>query len=55
MKRDSFDKITLNSNTYFVKVRDKADKDYFYKIIDWIKNNGINFVLNEDNSYVEYR
>ena len=52
---DFYDKITINSQDYLVKIRDSADKDYYYKIIDWANSNGVKYELHESKFYAEFK
>jgi hypothetical protein len=37
-----FDKISINKEEYFVKIRNAKDKKIFYSIVDWVKEKEIN-------------
>jgi len=47
----SFDKIIINSRIFLVKIKDSADKDYFYKIVKWANQNNMKYELNESKYY----
>jgi len=47
----SFDKIIINSRIFLVKINDFADKDYFYKIVEWANQNNLKYELNETKYY----
>jgi hypothetical protein len=49
-----FDKISINDIQYYVKVFRSMDKEIFYSIIEWIKQNNIEYVFNEIESLSEY-